>query len=340
MTKARLTVVALVSLGVLFAAGCGGGGVLPPDAVATVSGEKVTRSALDELLNQAKASYKLQTPPQTFPQAGTSEYQALEKQAVAYLVRQTEFEQQAKTYGISISSADVDKGTADIVKKYFGGDQKKFEAALKKQGTTVAEYRKSERTQLLVNRLTAEITKNVTVTDADVKSYYDKNKSTYTTQESRTMRHILVKTLALANKLYAQLKAGADFAKLEKKYSLDTGTNQQGGTLTITKGQTVAEYEKVAFSLPTGTISKPVHSKQYGYFIIKPVSALTPAHTKTLAEVSKDIKTTLLSQRKNDALTAWSQNLAKIYAHKVKYATGFEPPAAATSTSAGTTTTG
>ena len=175
--------------------------------------------------------------------------------------------------------------------------------------------------------------------DVDVKAYYDKNKGNapYTTPESRTMRHILVKTLAKANKLYAQLKAGADFATLEKKNSLDTGTNSQGGTLNVTKGQTVPEYETVAFKLATGTISKPVHSKQYGYFIIKPVSALKPAKTQPFSKAAKGIKTTLLGQKRNDALTAWSTNLTKIYANKVKYASGFAPPAAATTPS---TTTG
>jgi parvulin-like peptidyl-prolyl isomerase len=341
MSKHRLTLATLVALlaaGALLVAGCGGG-TISPDAVAVVDGKKISRGDLDMLLLQAKSSYKKQTPPQTFPQAGTSQYQALQQQAVVYLVRQEEFLQQAKTYNIVITDADIDKLTATLVKQTYGGDRKKLEAEIKKQGSTMTEFRQSARSQELQNKLIAAITKGIAVTPADAKAYYDKNKasSAYTTPESRLMRHILVKDLAKANAIYAQLQAGADFAKLEKKNSLDTGTNQQGGTLNVTKGQTVPEYESVAFKLKTGTISKPVHSKQYGYFIIKPVGDLKQAATKSFDKVSKEITATLLDTKKNEALTAWSKNLVKIYASKVKYATGFAPPAAATTPS---TTTG
>ena len=342
MSRHRLTLatlVALLAVGALLFAGCGGGSTVSPDAVAVVDGKKISRGELDALLVQTKATYKLQTPPQTFPQAGTSQYQALQQQAVAYLVRQEQYGQQAKTYKIVITDADVDKSITDIEKQHFSGSKKKFEVALKKQGTTLSQYRQTARIQLLVSKLAAAITKGIAVTPAEAKAYYDKNKSssTYTTPESRLMRHILVKDLAKAKAIYAQLQAGADFGKLEKKNSLDTGTNQQGGTLNVAKGQTVKEYESIAFALKTGTFSKPVHSKQYGYFIIKPVGDLKPAKTKSFEEVSKEITTTLLDQKKNAALTAWSTNLTKIYAGKVKYAIGFAPPAAATTPS---TTTG
>jgi parvulin-like peptidyl-prolyl isomerase len=341
MRTPRILLAALVSVGILVAAGCGSSSVVPPSSVAVVNGEQVTRAAVDTLLAQSKVSRSQQNPPQTFPAAGTSEYQDLQKQAATYLVKQAEYRQQAKDLGISVTSADVDKAITGIVKQYFSGDQKKFVAALKQQGVTLAQYTKDiEPNQLIVTKLTKEITKDVNVSDADVKAYYDKNKGTsaYTTPESRTMRHILVKSKAQADKLYSQLQGGADFAKLEQKYSLDKGTNQQGGTLTITKGSTVPEYEKTAFALKTGTISKPVHSPQYGYFIIKPVSDLKPAVTKPLSSVAKSIKTTLLQQKQNAAIAAWVKKTDDYYKGKVKYADGFAPPAVATSTSATTTT--
>jgi len=341
MRTPRLLFAALVSVGILVAAGCGGSSVVPPNAVAIVNGEQVSRAAVDTLLAQSKVSRSQQSPPQTFPEAGTPEYQDLQKQAATYLVKQAEYRQQAKQLGITVTPAEVSTAIAGIVKTYFSGSQKKFEAALKQQGVTLAQYTKDiEPNQLIVTKLTKDITKDVKVSDADVKAYYEKNKgnSTYTTPESRTMRHILVKTKPEADKLYAQLQAGADFAKLEQKYSLDKGTNQQGGTLTITKGSTVPEYQKVAFALKTNTISKPVHSMQYGWFIIKPVSDLKPAVTKPLSAVAKDIKSTLLQQRQNDAISAWVKKTDDYYEGKVKYADGFAPPVAATSTT--TTTTG
>ena len=75
------------------------------------------------------------------------------------------------------------------------------------------------------------------------------------------MRHILVKTKAKADDLYTQLKAGADFAALAKKFSEDTGSKANGGKLTITKGQTVAPFDKTAFQLKKDEISEPVKTR-------------------------------------------------------------------------------
>ena len=53
-----------------------------------------------------------------------------------------------------------------------------------------------------------------------------------------------------------QVKAGGNFADLAKKYSEDTGSAKDGGSLGwISRGRTVARFEKAAFSLPKGGTS-------------------------------------------------------------------------------------
>lgn len=74
---------------------------------------------------------------------------------------------------------------------------------------------------------------------------------------------------ALANDVYGQLQKGADFAEMARKYSADRGSAAEGGQLPwITKGQTVKEFEDVAFALKKGETSRPVQSP-FGYHIIK-----------------------------------------------------------------------
>ena len=53
------------------------------------------------------------------------------------------------------------------------------------------------------------------------------------------MRHILVKSKALADDIHGQLRSGGDFAALAKKHSTDSGSKDIGGKLTIRKGETV-----------------------------------------------------------------------------------------------------
>src|SRR5438034_1180568 len=80
------------------------------------------------------------------------------------------------------------------------------------------------RAQLVREKIYESVTKNVKVSDGDAKKYYDDHKSQYqqpAQPQSRDVRHILVKSQALANAIYAQLKAGGDFSKLALKDSID-----------------------------------------------------------------------------------------------------------------------
>ena len=209
---------------------------------------------------------------------------------------------------------------------------------MKKQGFTRQEYReKALAVSALSKKIFDEVTKDVKVSEQDILSYYTQNQSQYGTPESRDVRHILVSvkgkygqvdfaaSKAKADQIYAQLKAGADFAALAKQDSDDPGSKDSGGKLTISKGQTVPEFDKVSFELNKGELSKPVKT-QYGYHVIQAVSDVRKATTTPLDKVRATIRTTLLQQKRNEEMQAWVEDLRKDYQGKVSYAAGYEPP--------------
>jgi peptidyl-prolyl cis-trans isomerase C len=158
------------------------------------------------------------------------------------------------------------------------------------------------------------------------------------------VRHILVKSKTLAGSIFTQLKAGNDqtWCTLAKKYSQDPSSKNACGKLTVSKGQTVPPFDKVAFSQPTKTIHPPVYSSQYGYFVIEPLSNVKPRSSTPEKQVSDSIKQQLLQQQKNQAMTTWVSDLTKSFCSgsKVKYQVGFTPspdPCTVTTTSATTT---
>ena len=318
----------------LVAAGCGGSDEVPTNAVAVVDGSTVTRASLDELLTRAKLSYAAQK--RSFPKAGTSEYQTLQTQAVAYLVQRQEYASEAEKLGIQVKDTQIAKKVDQVRKQYFSDNQAKFVQGLKAQGYTEATLREELRSQLLTEGIYDKVTAAAKVTDADVKSYYAKNKANYSVPESRAVRHILVKTKAEADRIRAELVSGGDFAALAKANSLDPGSKDQGGKLTVSKGQTVAPFDKAAFSLETNEVSEPVKT-QFGYHIIQPLAAVKAGSVTPLSQVQDQIRTQLVSQKKNDAVNDWVANVEKEYKGKVQYAVGFEPPD--TSTTTGETTT-
>ena len=318
----------------LVAAGCGGSDEVPTNAVAVVDGSSITRASLDDLLTRAKLSYAAQK--RSFPKAGTSEYQTLQTQAVAYLVQRQEYASEAEKLGIHVKDTQIAKKVDQVRKQYFSDNQAKFVQGLKAQGYTEATLREEIRSQLLTEGIYDKVTAAAKVTDADVKSYYAKNKANYSVPESRAVRHILVKTKAEADRIRAELVSGGDFAALAKANSLDPGSKDQGGKLTVSKGQTVPPFDKAAFSLETNEVSQPVKT-QFGYHIIQPLAAVKAGSVTPLSQVQDQIRTQLVSQKKNDAVNEWVAKVEKEYKGKVQYAVGFEPPD--TSTTTGETTT-
>ena len=332
---------ALAVLLALLAVACGGGGgggSVPSGAVAVVKGTSIKKAQLDNLMRQAQHSYASQK--RAFPKTGSPEFITLQGQAVAFLVQREEFSQKAKQLGVDVAPKQIDARLKQIKKQFFSGSDKKYQAQLKQQGLTEADVRDSIETQLISEGLFQKVTKDVKVSDKDVKAYYDQHPEQYSQPATRDVRHILVKDKALADKLYAQIKGGANFAALAKKYSQDPGSKAQGGKLTVYKGQTVPQFDKVAFSLKTNELSPPVHT-QFGWHIIQALSGVKSKKTTPFAQVKESIRQQLLQQKRSTAMTAWVNGVKKEYEHKVSYAKGFSPPPTTTSsTASGTSTTG
>ena len=327
ISRLAILLCALVSFAL---AGCGGGSdEVPTNAVAVVDGQEIAKTDYDALIAQAKKSYKNQK--RDFPKAGSQEFRTLKNQAVQFLVQREQFEQEAENLDVNVTDKQVDARFKQILKQYFGGDMKKFNSQLKAQGLKEEQVRKDLRSQIVSEKIFAQVTKDVKVTDKQIEDYYNKNKAQYSRPESRDVRHILVKSKAKANQLEAQLKAGASFAVLAKKFSEDTGSKADGGKLTISKGQTVAPFDKVAFELKKNAISKPVKT-EFGYHIIQALSDTKPATVTPLKEVKESIRQQLAQTKKNEAMTKWVDELKKNYKDKISYAVGFSPPPGATGT--------
>jgi parvulin-like peptidyl-prolyl isomerase len=329
MSVLKITLAGMAAALALIATGCGGSDESVPDGVvAVVDGTEITKAELDEFVGYAKKGYEAAN--QEFPKVGTPEYQSVRSQWLSYLVQREELRQEAADLGIVVTAKEIDKTENDFIKEKFGGKRAEYVKALKAQGFTPEQYRTVHETTALSTKLFDEITKDVTVSDADVLAYYTQNQANY--PESRDVRHILIAvkkggkvdyaaSKAKADELYAELTGGANFAALAKANSADPGSKEQGGKLTVQRGQTVPEFDKTAFALDEKEISKPVKT-QYGYHIIQPLSPVRGSF-----ETYKDVvRATLLQQRKNEEMQAWVEELAEKYESRVSYADGFTPP--------------
>jgi foldase protein PrsA len=336
----HLLVLPAVSLAALALAACGGDEApsaqdVPADAIALMGDTEIPRAEFDSLMERAERSYKSQERP--FPKAGTPEYQELKERAVAFLVQRYRFRAEAEELGIEASDQDVTKELEKIKRENFAGDEKEFQAALRREGLTEEQARVEVRDRIIQERLYERVTEDVEVSDQDVREHYDKNKDQFSQPASRTIRHILVERKARADQLYRQLQNGAEFASLARRFSTDRTSAKDGGRIPVTKGSTVPEFDKVAFELDTGETSRPVKT-QFGWHIIKADTDVKEAKPTAFARVEKSIRDQLLNERKNEALQEWLKSLEDKYEGETVFAAGFEPPRTDTGTGAGTTT--
>lgn len=307
---------------------------VPAGSIALVGEQAIPKAELDRLITQAKSNYEAQK--QEFPATGTPEYENVKSTLVKSLVQQAQWEQAGAAMGLKVSDEEID-AQLEGLKKEYKLDEEEYQAELEKQGLTEEQLRDQISSKLLSDKIYAAVTKKATVTDAEIKGYYEKNKVQYQQPESRQVRHILVKKKSLADQIYADLKGGADFAKLARKYSEDTASAAEGGTFSAFKGKTVAPFDKFVFSAKTGELSKPIKT-EFGWHVIEVLEDVKPPSAQPLDQVRDSIKSTLLQEEQNKALQAWVQETRNTY--EVVYAPGYAPAATTTQGAATGTATG
>lgn len=330
-TRRLLPLLALLAGLGLLAAGCGGGGGgVPKDAIARVGGATIPRTALEEQLAIARRVQK-----KSFPKAGQPEYFQLQNQLVQALVDKSELEQKADELGVEVTDKQVTDAVRQFKEQQLGGSEKRYLDQLRELGMTQDQARDFFRYQLLRTALFDHVTANVEVSDKEVAAYYGEHRADYAHAQTRQVAHVLVKTRALADSIYRQATAGADFSALAKKYSIDTGTASLGGLYTVERGKTQPPFEQAAFELRTGQVSQPVKTV-YGWHVIKALGPVLPPKRSTLAQVKESIRATLLDQKRKQEFAAWGDRVAKDFAGKTSFAPGYAPPSAtATQTTTG-----
>ncbi len=179
-------------------------------------------------------------------------------------------------------------------------------------------YKLPEQRQLRYVLITADdVRPRVTVTDAELHDYYTQHLSDYRVPDRVKVADILFKTLdkspaeiasieKTAADVLNQIRAGANFSDLAKRYSEDSSAQAGGERGWIVHGQT--DFESTAFSLKPGEVSGLVKT-DYGIHIIK-VEDKQVAHLETFEEVSGSIREELEKQRIADLQDSLTASLA------------------------------
>lgn len=155
----------------------------------------------------------------------------------------------------------------------------------------------------------------ITVSDEEIKDYYEKHKDTFITDDMVKASHILVDSEEKAYEILEDITDGMSFEEAASQHS-SCPSKQAGGALgEFGRGQMVQEFEDVAFSMQKGEISAPVKT-QFGYHIIK-VTDYTPKRNASLEEVYQDIKDSCFMEKQEKVYAEKKAELSNKYGVEV-----------------------
>ncbi len=205
-----------------------------------------------------------------------------------------------------VSGREVNKAVDDF-RKSRGvagrGNDQAYLNLLGNAGFTDATFRDYVRESLRQQKWETQITKDVSVTDAEVKAWYDTHHSSYQTDPQIKAREIVVDDATLAVELQKQAAGGADFAALAKANSKELA--DRGGALGAAKGESTPQpvgkpalptaVANAAFGLQGPGITDVVNAA--GRYYIVMVEAYLPAELKAFDKVKDQVKADALKAK-------------------------------------------
>jgi peptidyl-prolyl cis-trans isomerase SurA len=248
------------------------------DRVAAVVNNQII--TLGEVMKRAGPEYQ-RVDQEAAPEDRPKKREAVTLRVLDALIDELLLDQEVKDQKIVIDDKQIQMSLDEVMKRYnFTADQ--LAQAVTQEGMSLNEYKEQMRKQLGRYQLIREhVAKLVKVSEADIRSEYDRMAREEGKEMEVHVRHIVIpvaenapeaevqKAYAVALAIVAEARQpGADFAELAKKKSQGSSAADGGDLGFFRHGAMVPAFEKVAFSLKPGEVSDPVRTS-VGWHVLK-----------------------------------------------------------------------
>ncbi|QEN09560.1 hypothetical protein EXM22_16815 [Oceanispirochaeta crateris] len=288
-----------------------GSGKLDEGVVARVNKSDIPQAEFDKEVEAFKKQYELQGQFLTDADLETIKPRLLDSLVVKQLLLE-----KANELKITADSEGV-LSQIEGFKTQFPSEED-FRSSLETNGFTEESLiQELEWQSILQTLFEREVSDKVTVSDEEVRKFYDDNQNTYfITPESVNCSHILVmvndeqseeEALSKISSIHEKIKAGMDFGDAASAYSEGPTKASRGELGVINRGQTVPAFEEAAFNQEIGVVGDPVLS-QFGYHLIL-VTAKNEETTTPFDDVKDLIKEQLHQQANEEDTMAYIEDL-------------------------------
>ncbi len=285
------------------------------DYVAIVNGTKIPRQSLEQKLNFVKQRYASQGQ-----QLGEEQLNAIKKDIAQRMVEKELLYQKSRELSIDVDKDKVEDQINEFRKKF--DDEEAYQKQLSGMGYTEALLRSEITENMAIQKLIEEeIASKISISDDELKSYYEDNTKQFETPAKVKARHILIKMDSEADETEKQaakkkikaaqkrIKSGEAFSQVAEDTS-ECPSSKKGGDLGFfSKGRMVKGFEEAAFSLEPGEVSDIVETR-FGYHLIK-VEDKKPADQKSFDEVKADLGEQMKNEKVKEGLDSYMESLKK-----------------------------
>lgn len=211
--------------------------------------------------------------------------------------------------GLEISRKELDEAVGDFKK---GSSGIGFEDRFLKHAVSYETWKERLKKRLLVEKvLDEELLKNMLITPAEIKAYYDMHRDEWGTGEEVRVGHILLPDEETAKKILGRINSGDDFAALARQHSVAPEAGTGGDMGYVARGQFPEVLEKAIFPLDKGAVS-PVVKTAYGFHIFK-VTEKRGAGIPGIEDSMNRIKDGIRREKLKAAYGPWLVGLRKRY---------------------------
>lgn len=283
--------------------------------IATVNSAAVTQKDLDIELNRIKAEAAGRGQA-----IDESQMEAVKVKLIETLIHRELLYQQSEAKGFTTEPSELENRMENIKQQLPPG--KNFADILTEIDISQAAFEKEISKAIMIQKLLeAEVYGKVSVSEKEVRIFYDNNPQFFKVPEQVEASHILIQVGPEADQpqkesarkrieeIQAKLKQGEDFAELAQNFS-ECPSSKNGGNLGLfDRRKMVKPFADAAFALNAGEVSDIVETR-FGYHIIKVIKKI-PETKLSYADIKDRLQQTLQRQKIQKETVAYIEQLKK-----------------------------